>query len=176
MTPARRCLLPLACVAAIAAAGLASAQGVRVKLPAWQEPVLLDSMRQEHQVAGSPEAVYSATQHAFADLGILVGNTDNKAGIIGSERLERLHSFAGAPMSRSFRCGESATGPNADAFRLTIVVAAWVKPGKDGGTTLALATAASGADISGVYRNPRECASTGWLEEKILAGVQKYVK
>jgi len=174
MTCARRYVLPFVCVALIAS--VAQAQGVRVKLPAWQEPVLLDSMRQEHQIAGSPEAVYSATQHAFADLGILIGNTDNKAGIIGSERLERVHSFAGAPLSRSFSCGESATGPNADAFRLTIVVAAWVKPGKDAGTTLALAVAASGADISGVYRNPRECASTGWIEQKILAGVQKYVK
>ena len=41
---------------------------------------------------------------------------------------------------------------------------------------LGLAAAASGADITGVYRNPRECASTGFIEQKILNTVQKYVK
>ena len=151
-------------------------QGVRVRLPAWQEPVLLDSMRQEHAIAGTPEAVYSATLHAFADLGIPIGNTDNTHGIIGSEKFDRMHSLAGAPMSRSFSCGESATGSNADSYRLSIAIVAWVSPSRNGGTTLGLAAVASGADISGTYRNPRECASTGWIEGKILAGMQKYVK
>jgi hypothetical protein len=172
MTRTRWFFVALAAVTSAAA----HAQGVRVKLPAWAEPVLLDSMRQEQVIAGTPEAVYSATLHAFADLGIPIGNTDNAHGIIGSEKFDRLHSLAGAPMSRSFSCGESATGPNADSYRLSIAIVVWVSPSKDGGTTLGLAAAASGADISGVYRNPRECASTGWIEGKIIAGVQKYVK
>ena len=66
------------------------AQGVRVKLPAWPDPVLLDSMRTEHEIAGAPEAVYGALQKAFADLDIPKGNTDGKAGIIASERFERM--------------------------------------------------------------------------------------
>ena len=152
------------------------AQGVRVKLPAWPDLVLLDSMRQEHFVDGKPEVVYAAVLKVFDELGIPVGNTDSKLGIIGSERFERTRTLAGATMSRSFSCGESATGPTADAYRISIAIAVWVKPGERLGTAFATAIAASGTDITGVQRNPRECASTGRIETKILEGVQKYVK
>jgi hypothetical protein len=172
---AHRLILGLAALLGLSAMPVLS-QGVRVKLPAWQEPVLLDSMRTEHEIVGAPDAVYAALQKAFADLDIPKGNTDGKAGIIASERFERMRVLGGSVMSRSFSCGESATGPNADAFRLSIAIAAWVKPGPNGGTILALAAAASGADITGVYRNPRECGSTGFIEQKILNTVQKYVK
>ena len=43
------------------------AQGVRVKLPAWPELVLLDSMRTEHEIAGAPEAGYGALQKARSE-------------------------------------------------------------------------------------------------------------
>ena len=152
------------------------AQGVRVKLPAWPDLILLDTMRSEHPVSAPPEAVYAAVLKIFFELGIPVGNTDNKAGIIGSERFERSRNLAGLPMSRSFSCGESATGPNADSYRLTIVVVAWVTPRAGGGSTLATAMAASGADNAGVSKPPRECASLGRIEEKILDGVTKYAK
>ena len=103
-------------------------------------------------------------------------SADSKAGIIGSEKFEKMRQLAGAVLSRSYSCGESATGPNADSYRLSIAIVAWVQPGKNGGTTLGLANAASGNDVGGVYRNPRECASTGRIEEKIVAGVKKYVR
>ena len=167
----------LICAILLVAAVPASAQGVRVRLPAWPDPVLLDSMRTEHTVSAAPDAVYTALQKVFIDLDIPKGNSDGKVGIIGSEKFERIHQMAGAPLSRSFSCGESATGPNADSYRLSIAIAVWVQPGKDGsGTTLGTAVAASGADITGAYRNPRECASTGRIEQKIVDGVQKYVK
>jgi hypothetical protein len=162
--------------AVLCLAGTVSAQGVRVKMAAWPEPVLLDSMRAETWIDGKPDAVYAAALKTFADLGIPTGNTDNKAGIIGSEKFERVHSLMGAPMSRSFSCGESATGPNADSFRLTIAIAVWIKPGEKAGTAFSTAVVASGADISGTYRNPRECGSLGRVEQKILEGVQKYAK
>ena len=73
------------------------AQGVRVKLPAWPDPVLLDSMRTEHEIAGAPEAVYGALQKAFADLDIPKGNTDGKAGIIASERFAEHATPPGHP-------------------------------------------------------------------------------
>lgn len=156
--------------------GAAGAQGVRVKLPAWAEPVLLDTMRQEHEVRAAPEVVYRAVLDAYRELGIPGGNTDDTRGIIGSERFEKMRSLAGAPMSMSFSCGESATGPNADAYRLTIAVVTWVKPREAGGTTVAIAVAAAGQDITGVYRNPRACASTGRVETKIVDYVTKAVR
>ena len=151
-------------------------QGVRVNLPGYPDPVLLDSMRTETEVTGTPERVYAGALKAYFDLGVPTGTTDNKFGIIGSEKFERMHQLAGAPMSRSFSCGESANGPNADSFRLTIVVVVWVKPGKSDGSLLATAVAASGTDVGGSYRIQRPCASTGRIEQKILEAVQAYIK
>ena len=152
-----------------------SAQGVRVKLPAWQEPVLLDTMRQEHALRGAPEKVYSAVLDAYRELEIPTGNTDGKVGIIGSERFEKSRYLAGAPMSMSFSCGESATGPNADNHRLTIAIVTWVTAGANGGTTLAVAAAASAQDPGGASRATRPCASTGRIELKIKERVEKLV-
>ncbi len=161
-------------IATFATAASAQTQPVRLTLGAWPEAVMLDTMRQEHELTAKPEAVYAAVLRAFADLGIPTGRTDSKAGIIGSERFERMHVIAGGPMSRSYDCGDGATGAYADAFRLEIVVAAWVSPATRGsGTTLGLATVASGRDMSGALRTSRACASTGALETKLLDRVTK---
>ena len=154
-------------------AGEARAQGVRVKLPAWPEFVLLDTLRQDHEVRAPADVVYRAVLDAYKSLGIPPGNTSGELGIVGSERFQRMRTLAGAPMSLSFSCGDGATGPNADSFRLTIAIVTWVKPTTGGNTTLGIASAAAGEAIEGVRRNPRECASLGRVEEKILKEVKK---
>jgi hypothetical protein len=83
-----------------------------------------------------------------------------------------MHSIAGGLMSKSFACGEGALGPHADAFRLEIAIVVWVKP-VEGGSKLGVATVASGRDVSGVFRGPQGCTSTGNIEQKILDRVQK---
>ena len=153
----------------------AGAQGVNISMKAWREPILMDTLKQVHDVKAPPGKVYEAALKAFADLGIPTGRTDGTRGIIGSERFERVNSLAGSPMSRSFSCGDSPTGPNADSFRLEIAVVAWVAPGDGGTTKLGLATIASGRDITGVGRAPKECASTGALEIKLRDRINKIV-
>jgi hypothetical protein len=155
------------CVLLSAGAAPAAFAQVNITLKAWREPVLMDTLRQDHVLRAAPAKVYEAALHAFADLGIPIGRTDGKVGIIGSERFERVHSLVNQPMSRSFNCGESPTGPNADSFRLEIAVVAWVKPSGTG-TTLGLATIASGRDISGLGRVPKQCVSVGNVELKLL--------
>lgn len=153
-----------------------AAQGVRVKLPAWPEFVLLDTLRQDHRVNAPPEMVYQAVLQAYKDLGIPPGNTDSRTGIVGSERFERMRTLAGAPMSMSFSCGDGAVGPNADFFRLTIAVVSWVQPRDEGKfTTLGIAVAAAAQDITGPRRNPRECGSLGRVETRLLERVQALV-
>lgn len=162
---------------AFAAVTSVHAQGVRVKLTAWPAPVLLDTLRQDHSVAADPQVVYAAVQKAFAELELPVGNTDSQAGIIGTDLFERRGRLAGAAMARSFNCGDSPMGaPNADTFRLSIAVAAWVKPDGKGGTILGLAAAADGLDASGARRGAHECTSTGELEGKIVAAVTRIAR
>jgi hypothetical protein len=163
----------LAVLAVAIGATSLSAQGVRITLPPWTEPVLLDSMRQEHPISAAPADVYQAVLKAYTALSIPPGKTSGEAGIIGSEKFERMHNLASAPMSMSFSCGESATGPSADSYRLTIAIVTWVKPAKDGKTTLAVASIASASSVEGARRTPRECSSTGRIETKIVDQVKK---
>jgi hypothetical protein len=151
-----------------------AAQGVTITLKAWREPVLMDTLRQEHHLRAAPSLVYDATLKAFAQLDIPTGRTDGARGIIGSERFERAHSIVGLPMSRSFNCGESPIGPNADAFRLEIAIVAWVTDAKPG-TTIAFAAVADGRDPSGIGRAVKDCASLGTIETKLLEAVTKIV-
>jgi hypothetical protein len=153
--------------------GREAAAQVRVKLPAWPELVLLDTLRQDHEVRAPADVVYRAVLEAYKTLNIPPGNTSGELGIVGSERFERMRTLANAPMSLSFSCGDGATGPNADSFRLTIAIVTWVKPASGGNTTLGIATAASGEAIEGVRRNPRECGSLGRVEEKIVKEVKR---
>ena len=160
----------------VLAAGTASAQSIRVTLPAWTEPVLLDTLRQEHQLSAAPGVVFAATRKTFAEFRIPVKHADSTVGTISSDKFETGRALAGAIMSRSFGCGETAIGPNADSYRLSIAIAVWVKPGKDGGSLLSVAAAASGRDPAGVYGHPRGCATTGWIEQKIATTVEKLLR
>jgi len=158
---------------ALASASLLGAQGVRINLEAYREPVLMDTVRQDYELPAAPQKVYEATFKAFAALDIPVGNTAGTAGIIGSERFHRMRSFAGDLLSKSFACGEDVTGPNANSHRIEIAVVAYVAPSpeRDGGTRLGLAVVAQGRAPDGPYRAPRMCASTGSLERKLYAKI-----
>jgi hypothetical protein len=167
----------LAAAAAVlaTAAPAARAQGVRIKFAAWQESVLLDTLRQNRDIMADPRKVYAAVLKTYADLGIPTGKTDGKAGIVGSERFERMRVLADAPMSKSFNCGgDGPAGPHANEFRVEIAVVTWVEPGPEG-AKIGVATAASARDVSGVFRNPMGCTSTGELEAKIIKRVQTLV-
>ena len=164
----------LACAAVVlSTVPVLGAQGVRIKLAAWPESVLLDTLRQNHDLMADPQKVYAAVLKAYADLGIPTGRTDGKAGIIGSERFERMRVLADAPMSRWFNCGgDGNSGPHANEYRVEIAVVSWVESG-DHGAKLGVATIASARDVSGVFRNPMGCSSTGALEQKLVTQVSK---
>jgi hypothetical protein len=151
------------------------AQGVRINIEAYREPVLMDTLRLNFDVRATPAKVYEATLKAFAALDIPVGNTVNTAGVIGSERFHRMRSFAGDLLSKSFFCGEDPTGPNADSHRIEIAVVAYVAPSPlgDSGTRLGLAVVAQGREPAGPYRAPRPCASTGAIERKLHRKIQE---
>jgi hypothetical protein len=166
----------LACSLMICAAAAAGAQGVRINLEAYREPVLMDTLRVNFDVGASPAKVYEATLKAFAAFDIPVGNTVGNAGIIRSERFHRMRAFAGDLLSKSFACGEDPTGPNADSHRIEIAVVAYVAPASSGATDrtqLGLAIVAEGREPAGPYRAPRVCASTGALERKLYNKIQQ---
>jgi hypothetical protein len=155
-------------------ASVVGAQGVRISLGAGRESVLMDTLRQDQELKAAPGKVYEATLKTFAALDIPVGNTSSTAGIIGSERFERIRVHGGTMLSKSFDCGEGPAGPKANMYRLQIAVAAYVSPipGSDG-TRFGVAVVAEGRDPTGPYSTPRTCASTGGLETKIVEKVRQ---
>jgi hypothetical protein len=153
---------------------LLGAQGVRVSLGAGREPVLMDTLRQEHVINAPPGKVYEAALRAFAALDIPVGNTSSTEGIIGSERFQRMRVLGGTMLSKSFDCGEGPAGPKANTYRLDIVVVAYIAPVPGGeGTRLGLAIFAEGRDPTGPYATPRQCGSTGALETKLVDRIKQ---
>jgi len=158
----------------ICCASVAGAQNVRISLGAGREPVLMDTLRQDKELKAAPGKVYEATLQAFGALDIPVGNTASTAGIIGSERFERIRVLGGTMLSKSFDCGEGPAGPKANIYRLEIAVAAYISPiPGSSGTRLGLAVVAEGRDPTGPYCTPRFCASTGALETKIVEKVRQ---
>lgn len=153
-------------------APLLGAQDVRINMEPWRESVLMDTLRQNHDLDLPPTKVYDAVLKAFAALDIPVGNTAGNIGVIGSERFMRYHALAGEPLSKAFDCGEGPTGKFADSYRIEIAVVAYVEPRPGGGSRLGLASIASGRDPTGPYRYPKECASTGRLERRIVDRVK----
>ena len=176
MHPSFRRLVPLV-VALLAAAGVplarAGAQGYRIKLPAFSESVLMDSLRVDNDVHTSPAAVLTAVRSVFKDLGIPATVNDTTAGVVANPKIEVLHAFAGSVLSHWFDCGDSAVGSYADQFRLQIALAIFANPAPGGATRLGIATVASAIDPSGVSRYPKSCGSKGTLEAKLFSLIAK---
>lgn len=168
----RRHPTPVA-LALVVFANIAAAQNVRIRLQAWNEPILLDTMQVTRDFRADPAKVYDALLHAYPALDIPVGQTANTQGIVGSERFQRSRSFQGALLSKSFDCGEGPTGPYANSYQLDIVVVAYVAPDESKGTRLGVATVASGRDLTGPIRVARACLSTGRLERLVFDEVTK---
>jgi hypothetical protein len=179
MRSSQRGLSTIAVLLMLAAAAItplaARAQGYRVGLPAYAGSVLMDTLRQDHDFKAGPDLVYAATLAVFAKLGIPITDTSSGA-VIANTKLSVTHFFAGSITSQMYGCGEVATGPTADAWRLQMAIAAFVLPKDGGGTRLGIATAASASDPTGLSRDPKTCVSTGLLETKIYNGVAKLVR
>jgi hypothetical protein len=164
----------LACAICVAAGPAAlHAQTYRTTLPAWQGTIVMDTLRQDTNVKAAPDMVYKAALAVFKELSISVADSSATTGLVGNGKIETMHAFAGAQMSRWFDCGEMGVLPAANSFRMQIAIAAFVNTAADGGTRLGIAAAASGRDPTGSTPGPRACNSTGNLETALAAKIAK---
>lgn len=163
----------LATVLVLAAAAPIRAQSYRTSLPGYGGSILMDSLTQDSVLKASPGVVYAATLAAFKQLGIAVTVADSAGGVIANGGFSAMHALAGSLMSREFECGQGAVGPYADAFDMHIAIAVLLRPVPSGGTKLGIAVAASASDVSGAFRDPKFCHSTGALEAKMLTTIMK---
>ncbi len=162
-----RLMLPLLLLLGSTAPLVAQEYRAVVRLQPRTVPVALDTIAVSSELEAPPARVFGAVRHAFESLGIKVEVEDSAHGLIGNEKLVRRLNLAGEPLSRYFNCGSSIVGANADRYRLTIAVAAFVDPWPGGGTRLGLATTAMGRDVEGASLDPVGCETTGHLENRL---------
>jgi hypothetical protein len=165
--------------AVLVAAGTLAAQGpmrVRVVLPAYHEPIALDTVMRVTEYEATPGKLWSTAEKVFYDLKISTDTRDSVRGVIGNTNYVKSGMMTGKPMSMVLNCGLSITGPNADNFRINMVLMAMVLPGATPTTTkLGVAYVASGMDMRGSSSNPVQCATTGIVEQDFAARVKKII-
>lgn len=148
---------------------LAQPPNLRVGLAAVSQPVLLDTLARPHELSGERVAALAALISAYDSLKIPIDYRDTKAGIVVAERFSVRRQLGKAPVSRYLDCGQGMNGVNANVYRITMVVAAWLQPTTGPVSQLQVAIAGSGQDMSGSNAQSVICNSKGVLEGELAA-------
>lgn len=169
-------LVRIAAVASLAAPPAARAQlpdRVRVLLPAFSQPVAIDTIMHSYDLKAPAAKVWAAAARVFYDYKMPTDLRDSTRGVVGSTRFVRSGMFVDAMMSRVLNCGMGITGPNADNFRITLALVAVVTPAGSDKAKLGLGFVGSGLDMRGNASDPVACASTGRTEADFADRVKK---
>jgi hypothetical protein len=152
-----------------------AAQGpnTRAMLPGYGSTILLDTLAFPKRVSGQRDSIYVALFKVLGELDIPVEARDRQSGLARNLNVERSRRLGNVPLSRYFDCGRGFAGNNADLYRLTIALSAWVGSASDSTTRLFIASAASGQDPAGSKTGYVMCPSTGQLEERIAQRVRQ---
>lgn len=153
----------------------AQAPQARAVLPGIEGPILLDTIGLAYPIAGNRDAIYTALTQVFAELKIPVQASNPKAGMLNNLNADIARRLGGEALSRYLDCGRGFSGPNADYYRITLAVSAWVEPATGDPKQLMVAIAASGRDPSGTRSYYSQCTSRGALEKRIAERVQQLV-
>jgi len=122
-------------------------------------------------INASVDAVFNALPDVYRDVGVEVKFLDPATHSIGNKRFTKLYRFAGDPLGAYFGCGASPTGPIANNDRITISAVSGVTPA--GNTSQLQTTVTAYAEDMSLSKGKISCVSTGKLEEKIRALVEK---
>ena len=174
----RRCIgLALSTYAFVAFPVAAHAQGpnARAVLPGYDTPILLDTLGIASPIAGNRDSIFTALTTVFAALKIPVEQRDPRAGMLHNLNAEVLRRLGNTSLSVYFDCGRGFSGNNADVYRITLAVSAWVEPASGDPRRLHVAIAASARDPSGSRSAYAPCASRGALEDEIVKRVKRII-
>jgi hypothetical protein len=165
-----RRLLPLLLVGAVGVAAPLAAQHrtrVVVVVPGQLTQVLSDTMGTPYPVPYPLRRAYQTLLAVYAELKIPTEVRDSVHGEIQSEMFYRQGNLGGRQLSGYLSCGESMTGPNADFYRVYMVIWSTLTPSGENGVTLRTAYSAGAVNVSEGSRQPMPCETTGRLEVRI---------
>jgi len=116
--------------------------------------------------AAPPDSTFRAVVAAYNALGIEPSTIDPAGRVVGRQHLVLRSRFAGKPLSSSFDCGATQTGPRADQGRITADITSRII-GTGSGSSVSTTIDASLVPNDGVSRDPIRCVSHGGIEENL---------
>lgn len=171
----RRALAVAAFLATTVGPVSAGAQGpqARAVLPGIEGLVLLDTMGLAFPMAGARDSIYAAFEKVFAELKIPVQVRNQNAGLLHNLNADISRRLGGEALSRYLDCGRGFSGNNADFYKITLAISAWVEPASGDPERIQVAVAASGRDPAGSRSYYSQCTSRGALEKRIAERVRQ---
>jgi hypothetical protein len=160
-------LIAWSVAAAPPARAQSSTMSIHVGLPGFYTPVLLDSVAVAFTIDGSRARVFAAARATLGDLGIPLTRIDSLRGTLVNVNLDARRRLSGKRLSELLSCGTGLIGENADRFRVTIAVAAFVDSLAPEQSRLRVAFAAGARDTEGSSKPPVTCGSTGAFENML---------
>lgn len=135
--------------------------------------VSLDTVDTPAGYQAAPLTVYRALREVYRSLDIPVTFQDSVTGRLGNLGTP-MRRIAGKRMSTWVRCGEGMTGSYADIHRVTISVISWVQAVTLDSAVVRTGVFAGAVDVAeGSGQMPRQCATTGLLEDLLRSRLQR---
>ena len=166
-------LVMVATLCCVAVGAGAQDTRARISLPGYQEAFPIEVATTEFSVDAPMRKTYDAIIAVFDDYGVPLTMADTIRWIVGNGLFSRRTTFAGGLMSHWVDCGEGSMGtPNADRYRLSLVLLALLDPDGPSKTRLRIGFIGSGVD-DGSTNRAVSCGSRGALEIKMVDAIKK---
>ena len=144
---------------AVSAGTPLGAQGpqARAILPGIEGTIMLDTMGLAHKISGNRDSIFTALETAFKELKLPVETRDPKTGLLTNLNADVSRRIGDVAISRYLDCGRGFSGNNADFYRITLAISAWLEPATGEPQRLMVAIAASGRDPAGSRSAYSQC-------------------
>lgn len=124
-------------------------------------------------LATGRDEAWAALKEALAELAVPIGFEDQAAGEIGHQRARVFRRLGKQPLSSYLSCGSGSTGPNADSYAVHLTFVAFLRPAGEQAVAIMPLLTAYAVDVAGGRNDPVMCTSTGRLESRLGALLQR---
>lgn len=121
------------------------------------------------------DSIWSGLKTVVQRLELPVGFQDKGVLAIGVDMGKVYHQIGRSRVSEYLRCGEGATGPNADSYVVYLSYLTMVRQSPNSQPSLFTLVTGTAVDMAGGRNDPVNCATTGKLESKLGELVGKVV-
>jgi hypothetical protein len=154
---------------------LAQPTELRVQIPGWDVPILLDTIASKREVKGPRDKVLAAITATFAEYDLPAEGIDPTISRVPNRRVMRRGKLGKQPISRYLDCGRGFAGNHADVYRIVVSSAAWPEPDTGDVATIKVAIIGAGQDPAGASKGFVQCHTRGFFEPEFARKVQARV-